>query len=278
MFSHVLKNILCALLKHIGSYIRFPHRDDLPTVKAAFHAVAHVPHVIWDIDEAHIAMVPPRRSEQVFRNCKNIYSTHVQVVCLSNLYITKVTAWLPGSVHDAYILQKSSIPHMMAPLQRDCAWLIGMSRAICVPLYSDHHLPDLPTVFNMPITSVHTGESGYPNLPWLLTPLRHLTTAAESHFNEAHGRARRVIEHTFGMLKAIFWCLHLTGGALLYRPVKVCHIIVACCMLHSLSLRRHISLLDDEEGTAVPVADEGDMGSDEEENDEDAADSRAELI
>ncbi|XP_069068798.1 putative nuclease HARBI1 [Pleurodeles waltl] len=276
MFSNVL-NVLYALLKHIGSHTRFPQRDDLPTVKAAFYVVAHVPHVIGAIDGTHIVLVAPRRSEQVFRNHKIFYSTNV-MVCLADLYIIQVTARSPGSVHDAYILWNSSIPHLTAPLQRDRAWLIGMYRVICVPLYSAYSTPSLrfTTVFNMPVTSVHTGDSGYPNKPCLLTPLRHLTTAAEDHFNEAHGRTLRVIKRTFGVLKARFRSLHLTGGALLYRAAKVCQIIVACCMSDNLAIRRH-PLLDAEEGAAVPVADEGDMGSDEK-DDEDAADSRAELI
>ncbi|KAJ1211054.1 hypothetical protein NDU88_006416 [Pleurodeles waltl] len=44
------------------------------------------------------------------------------------------------------------------------------------------------------------------------------------------------------------------------------------------AIRRHIPLLDAAEGVAVPVADEGDMGSDEEDDEKDAADSRAQLI
>ncbi|KAJ1176385.1 hypothetical protein NDU88_001666 [Pleurodeles waltl] len=73
-------------------------------------------------------------------------------------------------------------------------------------------------------------------------------------------------------------CLHVSGGSLLYNPQKVCQITVACCMQHNLALRHHIPFLGAEERVAVPVADEGDMGRDEEEDEEDAADSRVELI
>ncbi|KAJ1110368.1 hypothetical protein NDU88_007720, partial [Pleurodeles waltl] len=43
--------------------------------------------------------------------------------------------------NDAYLLRNSSIPHLMAPLLRDRAWLIGMYCVICVPLYSAHSTP-----------------------------------------------------------------------------------------------------------------------------------------
>ncbi|XP_069059558.1 putative nuclease HARBI1 [Pleurodeles waltl] len=246
MFSNVLRDVLSSLLKHLGSYIWFPQRAKLTTVKAAFYGVAHIPLVIEGNDGTHIGLMPLRWSEQIYRNRKNINSVNVQLVCLADQYISQVTAKFPGSVHDSFILQNSNIPHMMAPLMRDRAWIIG--------------------------------ESGYPNLPWLLTPVRHSTADGEDCYNEAHGHTRWVIERCFGLLNARFHCLHISGGTLLYNPQKVCQIIVACCMLHNLGLSCHIPLLDAEEGVAVPVADEGDMGSDEEEDDEDAADSRAELI
>ncbi|KAJ1210267.1 hypothetical protein NDU88_005633 [Pleurodeles waltl] len=90
-------------------------------------------------------------------------------------------------------------------------------------------------------------DSGYPNLSWLLTPMRNPRTRAEERYNEAHGRTRRIIERTFGLLKARFRCLHLTGGFLYYSPKKVCQIIVACCMLHNLALRRQVPFLQEDE-------------------------------
>ncbi|XP_069083640.1 putative nuclease HARBI1 [Pleurodeles waltl] len=225
MFINVLRD---ALLQYVRSYIRFSNRADVATVNAAFYDLAHVPHVIEATDGTHIALVPPRRSEEVYRNRKNFYFTNVQVVCLADQYITQVTARFPGSVHDSYIPWNSTV-------QRDRAWLIG--------------------------------DSGYPNLPWLLTPMRHPTTAVEYTYNEAHGRTRRVVERTLGLLMTRFRCLHISGGAILCTPQKVCQIIVACCMLHNLTLRHHIPLLDAEE-----------VGSDDEEDNEDAVASRGELI
>ncbi|KAJ1152909.1 hypothetical protein NDU88_005683, partial [Pleurodeles waltl] len=54
-------------------------------------------------------------------------------------------------------------------------------------------------------------DSGYPNLCWLLTPVRNLRTDAERNYNEAHGRTSRVKERTIGLLKARFQCLHISG-------------------------------------------------------------------
>ncbi|KAJ1216079.1 hypothetical protein NDU88_003685 [Pleurodeles waltl] len=110
-------------------------------------------------------------------NQKSYHLMNVQMVCLADQYISHVNAKFPGSVHEACILRNSSIPYVMGQLQRHCVWLIG--------------------------------DSGYPNLSWLLTPVRNPGTRAEERYNEAHGRTRRIIERTFGFLKARFRCLSL---------------------------------------------------------------------
>ncbi|KAJ1158011.1 hypothetical protein NDU88_010707 [Pleurodeles waltl] len=38
----------------------------------------------------------------------------------------------------------------------------------------------------------------------------------------------------------------MTGVSLFYAPKKVCQIIVACCMLHNLALRRQLPFLQED--------------------------------
>ncbi|KAJ1161939.1 hypothetical protein NDU88_002419 [Pleurodeles waltl] len=122
------------------------------------------------------------------------------------------------------------------------------------------------------------GDSGYPNPSWLLTPVRNARTREEEHYNEAHGRTRRIIKRTFGLLKARFWCLHLTGGSLHYSTKKVCQIIVACCMLHNLALRRQVPFLqEDVPGDGLVAAVEP-VDSDKEEAEEEDVDNRTNII
>ncbi|KAJ1206321.1 hypothetical protein NDU88_001728 [Pleurodeles waltl] len=246
MFSKVLSRVLSALMKYMRSCIIFPEVGDLPTVKGDFYALGHIPNIIGAIDVTHVALVPPKDDEQVYRNRKNYHSMNVQVVCLADQYISHLNAKFPGSVHDAYIMQNSSIPYVMELLQRHRVWLIG--------------------------------DSGYPNLPWLLTPVRNPRTRAEERYNEAHGRTRRVIERTFGLLKARFRCLHMTGGSLMYSPRKVCHIIVACCMLHNLALRRQVPFLQEDGPDGGVVAAVEPAESEEEEDEEDDTENRDRVI
>ncbi|KAJ1200497.1 hypothetical protein NDU88_004321 [Pleurodeles waltl] len=246
MFSKVLSRVLSALMKYMRSYIVFPEVGDLATVKGDFYALGHIPNIIGAIDGTHVALVPPSESEQVYRNRKSYHSMNVQVVCLADQYISHVNAKFPGSVHDAYIMRNSSIPYVMEQLQRHRVWLIG--------------------------------DSGYPNLSWLLTPVRNPRTRAEERYNEAHGRTRRVMERTFGLLKARFRRMHMTGGSLMYSPKKVCQIIVACCMLHNLALRRQVLFLQEDGPEGGVVAAVEPVESEDEEDEGDDTDNRDTVI
>ncbi|KAJ1186847.1 hypothetical protein NDU88_003627 [Pleurodeles waltl] len=152
------------------------------------------------------------------------------MVCLADQYISHVNAKYPESVHDSFVLRNSSIPNVMGQLQR---------HRVCI-----------------------IGDSGYLNLSWRLTPVRNARTRAEEHYKEAHGRTRRIIEWTFGLL-------HLTGRSLCYSPKKVCQIIVACCMLHNLALRCQVPFLQEEAGDAHVAAVDPVDSEDEEADDED---------
>ncbi|KAJ1164838.1 hypothetical protein NDU88_005271 [Pleurodeles waltl] len=247
MFSNVLSRVLSALLKHMRSYIVFPQVEDLPTMKGDFYALGQIPNIIGAIDGTHVALLPPPpRSEQVYRDQKSYHSMNVQMVCLADQYISHVNATFPGSVHDVYILWSSSIPYVIWKLQRHCVWLLG--------------------------------DSGYPNLSWLLTTVRNPRTRAEERYNEAHVRTRRIIERTFGLLKARFRCLHMTGGSLYYSPKKVCQIIVACYMLHNLALQRQVPSLPEDGPEGGLVAAVEPVDSEEEEAEEEDIDNKNTVI
>ncbi|KAJ1151497.1 hypothetical protein NDU88_004277 [Pleurodeles waltl] len=112
------------------SYIVFPQVEDLSTVKGDFYALGHIPHIIGVIDGTHVAFVPPRRDEQVYRNHKSYHSMNVQMVSLADQYISHVNGKYAGSVHNAYILRNSSISYVMGQLQRHCVWLIAWRRQV----------------------------------------------------------------------------------------------------------------------------------------------------
>ncbi|XP_069089323.1 putative nuclease HARBI1 [Pleurodeles waltl] len=241
---HVSTNIqqgfeecLFRLAKTYGMLHLVSHTVDLASVKAGFYAMGHIPHAIGAIDGTHIALIPPRADEQMCRNRKSFHSINVQMVCLADQYTSQVSARFPGSVYDLYNLRNRSVPWLMALRQRVRAYLMGDSR--------------------------------YPSLSWLLTPVRNPRTRTEEQYNETHGSTGRVIKRIFVLLKARFRCLHISGGYLQYSPQKMCQIVLACCMLSNLALRRNIPLLEEEGVRDNPVAEEAGNMIDENGDEED---------
>src|SRR5436190_1947918 len=81
------------------------------------------------------------------------------------------------------------------------------------------------------------GDSGYPCMCYLLTPLSNSETEAQQRYNQAYIKTRNVIERTFGVLKRRFPCLSL---GLRVSVEKVLLIIVATCVLHNIAIKFNI--------------------------------------
>lgn len=103
----------------------------------------------------------------------------------------------------------------------------------------------------IPILCILTGDSGYPQRPWLMTPyLNPLQNSAEESFNKIHTSARVVIENTFGRLKNRWRCVH-RDRTLHYQPEKCAQIIIACCVLHNIAMKYNVPEPDKSEITPV---------------------------
>ncbi|XP_061074476.1 putative nuclease HARBI1 isoform X1 [Conger conger] len=98
----------------------------------------------------------------------------------------------------------------------------------------------MPDVLGGVIGLVHL----YINFPY--------TSAEERNYNMRHSQARAVVERTIGLFKGRWRCLDATGGKLLYKPEKVCHIVMACAVLHNVAQLRNVAIAPDADGHADP--------------------------
>ena len=83
------------------------------------------------------------------------------------------------------------------------------------------------------------GDSGYPCLLYLMTPIAMPTTDNERHYNRSHIMTRNIIERLFDVSKRFlrrFACLHF--GLRTKLSTRLIIIIVVCCVLHNVA-RRH---------------------------------------
>ncbi|KAL0829639.1 hypothetical protein ABMA28_003145 [Loxostege sticticalis] len=110
-------------------------------IKEKFQRKHHVPGVIGCIDCTHIAITRPAEEEHVFFNRKGYHSLNVQMICDYDLRITSVNAVFGGASHDSHIWSASHVRTCMQGLHEigEQVWLLG--------------------------------DSGYPQRPWLMTPI-----------------------------------------------------------------------------------------------------------
>ncbi|XP_066596247.1 putative nuclease HARBI1 [Prorops nasuta] len=77
------------------------------------------------------------------------------------------------------------------------------------------------------------GDSGYPCLSYLLTPLLDPRTPAEVLYNESQIRTRCMVERCFGVMGRMFPVL--TVGSRFWTPQKTLPLITACAVLYNVT-------------------------------------------
>ncbi|CAH0715919.1 unnamed protein product, partial [Brenthis ino] len=187
----------------LNKYIQFP---DTPNARQAisqrFSDKYRIPGVIGCIDCSHFRIHgPPKEEEHQYYCRKHYHSLNVQMVCDDEYRILNVNAKFGGANHDSFIWENSDLNKYMQSLHRngETVWLLG--------------------------------DSGYPQRPWLMTPILDAApNTPQANYNQKHMTARVVIENTFGRLKNRWRCLN-KDRVLHYKPLKCSRIILACCVL-----------------------------------------------
>ncbi|KAL4702557.1 hypothetical protein ACJJTC_005089 [Scirpophaga incertulas] len=157
----------------LNKYIKFP---DTPSARRAisqrFYSKYGIPGIIGCIDGSHFKIVMPRKEEEHFYySRKHYHSLNVQMVCDDQCRIINVNPKFGGANHDAFVWHNSDLNDYVQTLHQngEMVWLLG--------------------------------DSGYPQRPWLMTPiLDAVPESEEDRYNKRHRKARVLIENTFSSL------------------------------------------------------------------------------
>lgn len=200
-----IKEVTLAIYRHLSrQYIKFPTTfRERQQLKLDFMNKFGFPGTIGAIDCTHVAILKPTDEEHNFINRKGYHSLNVQMICDPDLKILNINANFGGSTHDSFIWRNSDVNVYLNDLrlQERNTWLIG--------------------------------DNGYPLQPHLFTPIANPQGLPEQAFNNAHARARNVIERCFGILQTRFRCL-MKERVARYAPEYVASMIIFCAVLHNI--------------------------------------------
>ncbi len=150
--------------------------ESVASGKEKFFRIAGFPHVIGCVDGTHIPIKAPSDREWEFVNRKGRHSINVQLICDAELRIINAVVRWPESTHDARIIRESNV-------------------------YTTMELN--------PGVGVMLGDSGYPQLQWLMVPFLNPGSDGQRAYNMAHMSTRNCIERCNGILKRCFACLNM---------------------------------------------------------------------
>ncbi|XP_036143462.1 putative nuclease HARBI1 [Monomorium pharaonis] len=173
-----------------------------------------LPGVDGAIDCTHVRLVDTRfqNISEIYRNRKGYFSLNVQTVVGPRMEFLDIVPEWPGSAHDSRIFQNS---------------------LLCIR-YIENQLDG----------GILVGDRGYPCLPFLMTPIPNPRTDEEMSYNDIQCRTRLIVERTYGVWKRRFPCL---SRGLTTKLITSTTIVVACAVLHNMSLIFNDVLPDDDE-------------------------------
>jgi hypothetical protein len=210
--SRCIHGTASAICDQLEQFITWPNENKIQQSKIKFYEKTNgFPCILGAIDGTQIPLLAPHQphNEAVYVNRKGYHSINCQVICDSDMKIYDFNAMWPGSCHDSYILHNSHV------------W----------DKFEENRIPDTWLL----------GDSGYALRKWLLVPYLNPADAAQIRYNNAHRRARSVVERCIGVLKTRWRCLTKNN---MFAPEKASKIFAACAALQNLAITHGIQLDD----------------------------------
>ena len=211
------------------TFIDMPSLEERKKLEEEVFAKTGFPGSFASIDGSHVRIPQPEERHcpnnppHHFFNRKGFYSINVMLLADHNLKIRFVSARYPGHSHDYKIYKESVLNHVL----------------------NEQFDPNYPLVI--------LGDEAYASTNVIVTPIRDdgALSPAQKEFNLCHSKARLCVEHTFGMLKKRMPVL-LRGT--LSDVSNSQAIIIACCVMHNITLLLKDNCNDEEIATRAESA------------------------
>ncbi|KAF5802118.1 putative harbinger transposase-derived nuclease domain-containing protein [Helianthus annuus] len=219
-------------------HLQWPSTEaEITQIKSKFENIRGLPNCCGVIDTTHIMMLlsASDRTVDVWLDRKDNHSMILQVIVDPEMRFHDIVTGYPGKMDDLSVLQKSCFFDLSEKGER----LNGNK---------------LKLTEGTEIREYIVGDSGFPLLPWLITPYQgQELPEIKTEFNKRHFATRLVAQRALARLKDVWRMIH----GVLWRPDKnrLPRVILACCILHNIVIDMEDGVLD--ELTLTPQHDSG---------------------
>nr|GLL40213.1 putative nuclease HARBI1 [Ipomoea trifida]GMD55884.1 putative nuclease HARBI1 [Ipomoea batatas] len=197
--------------------------EDVKEIKDKFESIRGLPNCCGAIDTTHIMFCQSSAdpSSKVWCDLEKNHSMILQAIVDPTMRFLDVLAGLPGSMSDTQVLKNSRFFALAEEGKRLNSKKLKLSDGTEIREYI-------------------VGDSGFPLLPWLLTPYQGRGLSDyQSELNKRHYATRKVAQRALARLKERWKIIQ----GIMWRPDKhkLPRIILVCCILHNILID-----LDDE--------------------------------
>ncbi|XP_077216281.1 PIF / Ping-Pong family of plant transposase [Tasmannia lanceolata] len=219
-------------------HLRWPNTDEeMKGIKSKFERILGLPNCCGAIDTTHVMMCLPSvdSSNNVWFDHEKSHSMVLQAIVDPDMRFRDIVTGWPGSMNDDMVLKNSGFFKLCEKGKRLNGNKIELSEGLEVREYI-------------------IGDSGFPLLPWLVTPYQGKELSdSRAEFNKRHFATRMVAQRALARLKEMWKIVQ----GVMWRPDKhkLPRIILVCCLLHNIVID-----LEDEVQDEMPLSCQHDLG------------------
>lgn len=217
-------------------HLRWPSTEaEMKEVKSKFERIRGLPNCCGAIDVTHIVMTLPAVENDVWLDRQKNCSMILQAIVDPEMRFRDIITGWPGSLTDSVVLQSSGFFKLAEEGKRLNGNKIELSPGEELGEYI-------------------VGDSGFPLMPWLLTPYPGKDLEeTQTEFNRRHYATRLVAERALARLKDMWKIIQ----GVMWKPDKsrLPRIILVCCLLHNIVID-----LEDEVQDEMPLSHDHDSG------------------
>lgn len=210
---------------------------EMEKIKSKFEKIRGLPNCCGAIDTTHIMMTLPTTDpyNDVWLDCEKNCSMVLQAIVDPEMRFRDIIAGCPGSCSDAIVLQTSGFFKLSEEGKRLNGKKLVLQEGTEIREYI-------------------AGDTGFPLLPWLLTPYRRRGLSDfQCEFNKRISATRMVAQRALARLKETWKIIH----GVMWKPDKnrLPRIILVCCILHNIVID-----MEDEMQDEMPLSHHHDSG------------------